>query len=128
MAPAVHGTIGVSVGQYPGNPRLRCSETALPPGRSSQPTVVAILAFPAESHVFRGKFHVFRGKILHFPRGNHLRTPLSLILSGATDPRFQGETSSVPHEEREHGYQKGRSEGSRETRRREEGWAEEGGC
>ena len=64
------------------------------------------------------KNHHFRGKILHFQRGNHLRTLLSLILSGPTDPRFQGETSSVPHEEREHGYQKGRSEGSREARRR----------
>src|SRR5688572_13751597 len=71
------------------------------------------------------KIHVFRGKILHFPRGNHLRTLLSLILSGPTDPRFQGETSSVPHEEREHGYQKGRSEGSREARRKE-GWEEVG--
>src|SRR5688572_17204749 len=73
------------------------------------------------------KIHVFRGKILHFPRGNHLRTLLSFILSRPTDPRFQGETSSVPHEEREHGYQKGRSEGSREARRREEGGEEEGG-
>src|SRR3712207_7832013 len=34
---------------------------------------------------------VLRGKILHFPRGNHLRTPLSRLPSGATDPRFQGE-------------------------------------
>src|SRR5918992_3524146 len=68
----------------------------------------------------------FQRENVQFPWGNHLRRPMTLILSGPTDPRFQGETSSVPHEEREHGYQKGRSEGSRETRRREEGGEEEG--
>src|SRR5918992_832153 len=68
----------------------------------------------------------FQRENVQFPWGNHLRRPMTLILSGPTDPRFQGETSSVPHEEREHGYQKGRSEGSREARR-EEGRAEESG-
>jgi hypothetical protein len=64
---------------------------------------------------------------VHFPRGNHLRTPLTRLPSGPTDPRFQGETSSVPHEEREHGYQKGRCKEGREARwRGEEGWKEVG--
>ena len=77
----------------------------LPYSTSRHPLARPRSATPARNRHFQ---RAFRSKKPIFPLERLLRGLPRLILSGPTDPRFQGETSSVPHEEREHGDQKGR--------------------